>query len=260
MMKLITPYSLPYKVEYRVSPQSVLRDLILQVYLIKPASKEASDAIESTVLPFLLIGPSGALSGESIEPWNSEIRDWGGPVIQNHKMEWRLFSVRIDPQAWVMLAQMLLDDHETYGIDHIKILDPQSLGEPVTLVTHVDGVNPYPGTWKGVKFPVVIDDNFYMSFTVFVTFSRELTEDEQSLANERLSAWAPGPMVGAYGVPPKLPSKCIGFPDENIVFIGNKLEWEFSDFKSHMGAIDGLVNVFASISETIVPIVEVEIV
>ncbi|MBW2737518.1 MAG: hypothetical protein JRE64_01445 [Deltaproteobacteria bacterium] len=259
-MKLITPYLLPYKVKYRVSPLSVSRDLILQVHLVEPVSKDASDAIKATVLPLLLMGSSGALSGESIEPWNSEIRGWSGPVIQNHKMEWRLSSVRIDPQAWVMLAQMLLDDNEKYRIDRIEVLDPQCLEETVTLVTHVAGANPYPGAWKGIKFSIDIDDDLYQNFTVYATFSRELTEEEQVLIDELLSSWAPGPMVGAYGVAPIPPSKCIGFPDEKIVFIENQLEWAFSDFRAHTGALDGLINVFASISETIVPIVEVQIV
>jgi hypothetical protein len=259
MMNLITPYLLPYEVKYQVSPLSVSRDLILQVHLLEPVSKNALDAIRSTVLPFLLMANSGALAGESIEPWNSEIGDWSDPLVQNYKMEWSLSSVRIDPQAWVMLAQMLLDDNEKYIISRIEILDPQCIEETVTLVTHAPRANPYPGVWKGIKFSIDIDDDVYQNFTVYVTFSRELTEEEQAVIDELLSSWAPGPMVGAYGVAPILPSKCIGFPDEKIVFIKNQLEWAFSDFRAHTAALDGLINVFASISETIVPIVEVQI-
>ncbi len=259
MMNLITPYLLPYKVKYRVSPLPVSRDLILQIHLLEPVSKNASDAIRSTVLPFLLMANSGAFAGESIEPWNSGIENWSGPLVQNHKMEWSLSLVRIDPQAWVMLAQMLLDDNEEYRIDRIEIIDPQCLEELVTLVTLVAGANPYPGVWKGTKFPIDIVKDLYQNFTVYVTFSRELTEKEQALIEELLSSWAIGPMVGAYSVAPIPPSECIGFPDEQIVFIVNQLEWAFSDFKSHTGALDGLINVFASISETIVPIVELEI-
>jgi hypothetical protein len=258
-VKLITPYLLPYEVKFRVSPVSVSHDLILQVHLIEPVSKEASDAIKSTILPFLLMGNSGALSGESIEPWNSGIKGWNGPVIQNQKMEWRLSSVRLDPQAWVMLSQMLLDDHEKHKIDRIEILNPQCLEETVTLVNYVAGANPYPGAWKGIKFSIDIDDDVYQSFTAYVRFDRELTEEEQGVVDELLSSWAIGPMVGAYGVAPILPSKCIGFPDEKIVFIENQLEWAVSDFRAHMAAIDGLINVFGSISEKIVPIVEVQI-
>lgn len=259
MVDLISPYSLPYSIKYQVPSLSISRNLILQIHLIDPVSKDALDAIKSTVLPFLLMGNSGALSGESIEPWNSEIRVWSDPLIQKHKLEWSLSSVRIDPQGWVMLAQMLLEDNENYKIDRIEIFDPQFAEERVTLVTYTPRANPYPGTWKGINFSIDIDDELYQNFTVYVTFSRDLTVEEQAQINELLSLWAPGPMLGAYGVAPLLPSDCIGFPDEEVVFVDNELEWSFSRFRGHMAALDGLINVFASISEKIAPILEIEI-
>lgn len=48
----------------------------------------------------------------------------------------------------------------------------------------------------------------------------------------------------------------MGFPDEDIVFVDNELEWAIFNFKAHTGVIEGLINVFASISQKLVQVTE----
>lgn len=255
-MNLSTPYALPFRVIYQPAAESGERDITLRIHLVNTVSTDSAGAIDSTVLPFFLLATSGALAGELIQPWTSTIREWSQPLIYDSAIEWSLTSVTIDPQAWVMLAQMLLVDHKEHSIKCVEIVDPRSSQETIEVINSNQGFNPYSHSWRGINFKVDFYDDISKNFTVCVVFSRPLSESEQAFISDELFAWAPGLILGAYGVAPVPPEKCIGFPDENIVFIDNELEWSFSNFKAHTGAIEGLINVFASVSEKVVQIVE----
>jgi|GEM_PF-5295595 len=258
-MNLTSPYVLPYDVYYQPSSIAAERDICLRIALGHEVSSSRADSIDSTVLPFLLMGTSGGLAGSSIEPWKSTVKDWSGPSIHDSAIEWQLKSIRIDPQGWVMLAQMLLVDHEDHLIERIEIrdlVDPSSL---VKVITGQKGFNPYPRAWSGIRFLLGNSRDISKSFTISAYFSRSLSEDEQALITEELQAWAPGLVFGAYGVAPIRPDECVAIPDEEIVVIGNHMEWTFSNFKAHSSAIEGLINVFASVSEKYVPVSELRV-
>ena len=253
-MRLSTPYNLPFRVSYQPEIAWGERDITLRIFLAATVSTEAADAMDSTVLPFMLMGTSGALAGASIEPWVSTVEDWSSPVIRDSAIEWSLKSVRFDPQAWVMLAQMLLVDHRVHAIGRIEIVDPRSTEKTIEVVTGASKVNPYPDRWAGIGFAVELGEDIAKNLTVYVAFARELSEDEQARVTEGLFAWAPGLILGAYGVAPVAPDRCTGLPDEEIVFLDNELEWAISNFKAHTSAIEGLINVFASVSKKVVPV------
>ena len=158
-----------------------------------------------------------------------------------------------------MLAQMLLVDHRDHPIVRIEIaesceafrndlrgdrnVEVQSVSEPV----------------GGIRFPIEFYEDVPNNFTVYAGFTRPLSDDDTERIDEELSAWAPGLMLGAYGVAPVPPDKCTGFPDEDIVFLDNALEWQISRFRAHTGAIEGLINVLASISQKVVQVTEVRV-
>ena len=77
--------------------------------------------------------------------------------------------------------------------------------------------------------------------------------------HHRLDAWSPGLVIGAYGVAPVPPDKCTGHPDEEIVFLDNALEWAFNSFRAHTGALEGLFNVLASVSQKVVQVTQVRV-
>jgi len=258
-VNLITPYTLPFRVMYQPVLESIERDITLRILLADTVSTDAASAIDSTVLPFFLMGTSGALAGESIQPWTSTIKEWSQPLILGSAIEWLLTSVTVDPQAWVMLAQMLLVDHKKHAIKRVEIFDPRSSHKMVEVITGKSGFNPYPNSWTGISFAVDFYEDISKNFTVCAVFSRSLSKNEQALISEELFAWAPGLILGAYGVAPVPPDRCTGIPDEDIVFVDNELEWSVSNFKAHTGAIEGLINVFASLSKKIVPVTEFRI-
>lgn len=252
-----TPYSLPFTVLCQPARPSATRDLTVRVIMVRPVTDDAVDALSTTVLPFMLLLSSGALAGEFIPPWTSTIEDWSDPtIILPSTIEWSLQSVTCDLQAWVVLAQMLLVDHAEHPIRRIEVTDTQHPAELIEVVQRAARVNPYPRSWSGIDFRVNLQHELYKEFTVCVSFARLLSEDEQERVRAELFAWAPGLMNGAYGVAPVPPERCTGIPDPDVLFVDNELEWIIRSFKAHTGAIEGLINVVASISHQVVQVTE----
>ncbi len=254
-----TPYSLPFIVLLQPELAAATRDLTVRVVMVRPVTDEAVKALNTTVLPFLLLLSSGAMAGESIPPWQSTIEDWSDPMVLPEAIEWSLKSVSCDLQAWVVLAQMLMVDHAEHPIQRIEVTDTRHPARLVEVVQRASQINPYPRSWSGIDFRVELTHEIYKEFTVCVSFVRLLSEDEQERVRAELFAWAPGLINGAYGVAPVSPVRCIGFPDPEIVFADHELEWIIRNFKAHTSAVDGLVNVVGSLSHQVVQVTEFRI-
>ena len=127
------------------------------------------------------------------------------------------------------------------------------------VVTGLSRVNPYPNRWEGIRFPIESDNDVSKSFTVYVDFGRGLSDTDKESIQEECDAWSPGLVIGAYGVAPVPPDKCTGHPDEEIVFLDNALEWAFNSFRAHTGALEGLFNVLASVSQKVVQVTQVRV-
>jgi hypothetical protein len=251
---LTSPYALPFRVLYPQDLGSTTPHLAIRIHQAEAVSASAAEAFDSTVIPFLLMVTSGALAGAAIPPWAPAIESWHDPIVRGSMIEWSLESVTCDPQAWVMLAQMLQIDHEDHAIAAIEYVNAQGRSPMTEVATGKSQVNPYPSHWPGIRFPIEVDGDLPKSFTVHVDFSRSLSEAEKENIQEECGAWAPGLMIGAYGVAPVRPDRCTGFPDEEIGFLDSAFEWSIARFKAHTGAIDGLLNVLAAVSEKIVPV------
>jgi hypothetical protein len=256
---LTSPYALPFRVIYPLDLGSGTRDLTIRVLLAETVSTDAAEAIDSTVLPFLLMATSGAFAGELIQPSTSTVESWEDAVIHGSIIQWSLTAVTCDPQAWVVLAQMLLVDHREHPIVRIEIADTSRPSEMTGVVTGMSRFNPYPNRWAEIRFPIDFYEDLPKNFTVYVGFARLLSEDDKERISEELSAWAPGLMLGAYGVAPVPPDKCTALPDEDVVFVDNTFEWAITRFKAHSAAIEGLINVLASISQKVVQVTEVRV-
>jgi hypothetical protein len=254
-MMLGSPYALPYAVSYPPALAAGPRDLRVSVTLAGQASDEAVETLDATMLPFLLLATSGALCGENIAPWTSTVEDWSEAQAQDSLVVWDLKGVAIDLRAWTVLAQMLLPDHESHPIVRIEISEPGQPHELMDMLMRSARSDPYPGRWSGIAFDVDLNRELTADFTVCVDFARALTDAEQQLALEGFHAWAPGLVCGAYGVAPVPPDRCTGMPDENILFLDNgQMEWVIRRFRAHTAAIEGLLNVIAAVSHTVMPV------
>jgi hypothetical protein len=256
---LSTPYSLPFAVRVQRQLAHGTHDVSVRIVMDQLASHASAKALHATVLPFLLLLSSGALAGESIEPWTSTVEDWSDPSVQPSTIEWRLASVTCDLRAWVVLAQMLLIDHPKHPIARIDIADARQPNELMEVLRGQTQTNPYPMRWSGIDFAVEFYDELDKEFTACVSFVRPLSGAEQERVGEALFAWAPGLIQGAYGVAPVPPDSCIGLPDRDIVFVDNELEWIIRNFTAHTGAIEGLINVVASLSHQVAQVTQFRI-
>ena len=251
-----TPYALPYRVRLQRELAAGPHDLTIRVTLATDEPGEvAAEALDATVLPFLLMATSGAFAGVSIPPWRSTVEDWSDPIVGPSAVEWQLTGACWDLQALVVLAQMLMTAHENHPIRQIECFDANRPHEMIEVLAGQRGADPYPGRWHGVDFVVVPHADLSKSFTVVATFERVLSAGEQERVDEELSAWSPGLMLGAYGVAPVPPARCVGYPAEELVFVDNELEWAFGSYLAHSSAIEGLINVFAAISHKVVRVV-----
>jgi len=256
---LITPYALPFQVMYQQELVAEERNVTVRIVLRDVVSEAATRTLAATVLPFLMLATSGALAGESIRPWTSTIKSWRDPIAHGPTIEWFLTSVSCDLKAWVMLAHMLMADHKTHTIERVEIVDAQHPHQMIDVLTGRSTIDPYPKRWAGIDFPIDFHRDIEKNFSVYVTFARELSAADKESIAEEFFAWAPGLMCGAYGVAPVPPERCTGFPDEEIVFVDNELEWPIRNFKAHTAAIEGLINVLASVSEKIVRVTELRV-
>jgi len=115
-----TPYALPYRVRLQRELAAGPHDLTIRVTLATDELVEvAAEALDATVLPFLLMATSGAFAGVSIPPWRSTVEDWSDPIVGPSAVEWQLTGACWDLQALVVLAQMLLTAHEDHPIRQI---------------------------------------------------------------------------------------------------------------------------------------------
>ena len=162
--------------------------------------------------------------------------------------------------------KFIVDAHLPFGIVHAlradghdAVADARQPNELIEVLQGASRTNPYPRRWSGIDFTIELYDEIDKNFTVCVSFVRPLSEAEQERVSEEFFAWAPGLINGAYGVAPVPPEDCAGLPDRDIVFVDNELEWIIRHFKAHTGAIEGLINVVASISHQVVQVTEFRI-
>ena len=260
-MMLSTPYSLPFTVQYQPELARRTHDVSVRIVTSLPPSPDTAQALNATLLPFLLLLSSGALAGESIPPWTSTVDSWTTPQIHAASIDWHLTSVTCDLRAWVVLAQMLLVDHPRHSFTRLEIAVAQT-PDPFEWADVLQGdsrINPYPRPWAGIDFSVDLGDDIDKDFTVCVSFVRPLSEAEQMRVSDEFFDWAPGLINGAYGVAPVPPDSCTGLPDPDIVFVDNELEWIIRHCKAHTGALEGLINVVAAISHQVVQVTEFRI-
>jgi hypothetical protein len=252
----MTPYALPYRVRLQRELAAGPHDLTIRVAMAAGVPVDAAaESLDATVLPFLLMATAGAFAGASIPPWRSTVDDWSDPIVGATSVEWQLSGACWDLQSPVVLAQMLLTAHETHPIAQVDCFDAHRPGEMIDVLAGQRGADPYPARWQGVDFVVAPHADLPKSFTIVTTFERVPSVAEQERIDEELSAWSPGLMLGAYGVAPVPPARCLAYPADELVFVDNELEWAFGGSMAHSSAIEGLINVFAAISQKVVRVV-----
>lgn len=255
-MQLRTRYSLPYEVIYDEGPlMSVGQDIRIRATLNAVATEQSVDAMDSLVLPFFLLGTSGALSGSRIAPWASTFADKEGPFASERLVEWTLRSCTVDERSITVLSQMLLSVYDSAPIARITFSSSRPSPGALRLEDNSLAPDPYPAQYPEPGFPITGEPELMPEVVVRVMFEVPPSPEVQKAADAELFSWAPGLVSGAYGVAPVPPDECTASIDKTE-YAGCELTWHMSRVRAHPAALAGLVNVFASISRRIARVSE----
>ena len=248
-MQLSTPYALPYEVFYDDGPlMSTGQDVRVEVALHAPATADVVDAMDSLMLPFVLLATSGAMAGDKINPWASTIRDKQGPYAGDGRVEWVLQSCTVDDRSIAVLAQMLFSVHDSCPMARMTISGARLAAGVQRLANRWRMSNPYPGVYSEVGFPVVREGEPGDEVVVRAVFDAPVSREVQVNIEAELFSWAAGLLSGAYGIAPIQPDECTASVEEKTILTKSELTWGLSRFRAHPAALDGLVNVFVAIS------------
>jgi hypothetical protein len=248
LMQLRSRYALPYAVIYDDGPlMSVGQDIRIRAALNAVPTAETVDAMDSLVLPFFLLGTSGALAGTKIAPWTSTMADKEGPFVNEGIVEWILRSCTVDERSITVLSQMLLSAYDSAPIARITFSGARPFPDVLRLEDNSLTPDPCPARYGEPGFPVIGEAELTAEVVVRVIFEVPPSPEIQKAADAELFSWAAGVVSGAYGVAPVRPDRCTASIDETE-YAGSELTWHMSRVRAHPAALDGLVNVFASIS------------
>jgi hypothetical protein len=259
-VQLSSPYRFPYEVLYDDGAlMSSGQDVRLRVTLRGPATVDAVDALDALAGPFVLLASSGALSGERIDPATSTIDDKEGPFADDRVVEWVLRSCRVDERSVTVLAQMFLSVQEICPVARVTLSGIRASGWSQLAVVNIPSANPYPAAFADPGFAVERQSELYPEFVVRADFAEEIPPDVVTDVDAEVFSWAAGLLSGAYGVAPIKPDECTATMNEESVQIKSELSWSLARFRADPAALDGLVNVFASISRRVARVTQLVI-
>lgn len=259
-MRLASPYSLPYAVTYSDGQlMSIGRDVRVEVTLGAAATSAAIDELDALVLPFQLLASAGALAGNGIKPWNSTILDKDGPFVGGDVVGWTLRSCAVDERGIVMLAQMLLSAHSAHSIAKVAFTSTVGYLHVARVTLGVPAADPFPALARDLGFPLRREGEVGREVLVQARFDAALTDKTRAAVDAELYSWASGLLSGAYGIAPLVPDVCTATVEPVVTYGRQQLTWGFARFSAHPAALDGLTNVFASISERVARVAELTI-
>jgi hypothetical protein len=251
-VQLNSPYRLPYEVLYDDGPlMSSGQDVRLRVILRTAATADAVDALDALVGPFVLLATSGAMSGERIDPATSTIEDKQGPVADDRVIEWILQSCSVDERSITVLSQMFLSVQDVCPVARVTLSGPRTSDRMQLAVVHFPESNPFPAAFANPGFAIARDAEVEREVLVRANVAEPALAEVLAAVDGELFSWAAGLLSGAYGVAPVKPDECTAIVDEETEYITPELIWSFTRFSAHPAALDGLVNVFASISRRV---------
>lgn len=262
MAKLATPYVLPFGVFHADAPLfSSGGDVRLEVELAQVASAEAIDGIEATVIAFVQLATTGALAGPVLPPWNSTIADHTFALATaENKVVWVFNGCMLDELALIVLVHMLLDPHEAYAIRTVVLSTPTRPLETHRLAHDPDLEPYYPAAFVKVPFSWQVSEDAMDDIEVRARFRMAPDAEKREAVTDTLLTWAAAVAMGAYPVEPELPRDCgMVISPEDVDITGDELVMAITSFRAHPDALLGLVNVFASLSNAVVEVAQLDI-
>ena len=259
---IATAYALPFEVTLSPPPLfSSGQSVEVRARLQRGAEPQVITALDALLTPFSFLGPCGALAGDSIEPWNSDIADTNLVSTTDDELVWRLDGCRVDERAAVILAQLVLLTQEQHPLEKLSFTRVGD-SRPRARLAHAKSKgaqSSYPGRWPKLPFDLELPEEIMDTLAVTITLAAPLDENQAPNVENDLLTWAALASMGAYGVAPVPPAKCSISPEQSLSVDGPELSWSIEDFRAHPAALDGLINVLVAIDHDVARIDSVSI-
>lgn len=261
-LQLATPYILPYEVKYEKSPLlSLGRDLYVHLLFANDMVASAIDDVDDYMAHFCTFSCSGAYGGAMIPPGQGHISVSKNERVGTRHVRWMFPDWKTDERALVLLSQWLLACHQAYPIREICFSSDITPPSSAQTLTHDPGLkDPYPPYWQPLPFAHYVDDYFYEEACLTLELMKNPAVDQREEIETEILSWAWSTMDGMYPIAPLMPSDCsMLYDEEDMEWVDNKMEFPFTKFRAHTGAISGLLNICATIHHNVLPIIKLTI-
>lgn len=243
---MITAYDLPFEVRYSSqrmfsSDQSV--DLICTLFS-RPIS--AGNTISQIVELFEALGRTGALAGESIQPWKSELNIEQLTNGSGLLRKFRCIESQIDDNALIVLAHLLMARQEEIFLRSLEIC---VAGEIAKIRLHCDPnvLSTYPKTYGSLPFSLSDSEPESGAYTLTGELIEPLKPENAEELDKALRVWTRAVLAGGYGLAPIPPLESYVEPDDQYVtFFGSTIEWTIFKLRADPACLCGLINIFAA--------------
>lgn len=252
---IATRYLLPFRFEYvdvgrlRGRPVSIA---------VKAAVPDEGGVVAEALRAFTRLAKTGALGSRDIPPWETEFIATFEPATRPQEALVRVESCCLAPEAWVVLAHLLLRAHRFVPIESVDVRGDEYFS-PVPLRYGVDST--YPRVLQ--PLPFVLEDTKPEGggYSFFIILESPLVPAHEAVLNRHLSAWVGGVCAGAYALAPIDPVNDYVEPDSaGITAYDTTIEWAVFKLRADpVAALGGLLNLLAWFHVCGQPIRSVEI-
>jgi hypothetical protein len=248
----VTGYELRFEFLHTVSPPfSRGTPANLEVLPSGGLTDATVSDLDSLVTTFYMLASTGALGGDVVPPWESNIGHPDRPERGDTSVRWHFDSTHISQPAVAILAQLL--DIASTKIERATFASQRGQ-DLIPLRSSPQTRDWYPRAWADFPFEFSISDEINKAATLAIIFRRQLSIADRQPIEIELLTWATATRIGAYGIAPVPPERCGLVSDQHVAFFDEALELSFRNITCHPAAFRGLANVCAAIARKLVPI------
>jgi hypothetical protein len=250
----ITAYELPFPFLYTSFPELSRGGAATLEVLFKGGITDSDTSnVDSLVTAFYMLASTGALSGDAVPPWESNVAHPSRPEQTDMSLRWHFHSTNVSQPAATILAQLINIGAATSLIE--RVIFTVRNGHGLAALRSDPRLRDwYPRTWIDLPYEFTIAEETGKTAMLSVAFRRQIAISERRPIEIELLTWATATRIGSYGIAPVPAERCGLVPDESATFFEDELEISFHDISCHPAAFRGLLNVCAAIDRKLVPI------
>ena len=254
-MLVSTAYPLPFEFRFSAPPLwgAGVKTRVRFVLNAGEIVEALQPALQMKLMSFGVLCATGAFGVVPPEDFDPVTPLFETAQSGNLSIEWTLTDWPASNDCLPILASLYAAEDVAQSIARIEITRTEEVAN-FKLNWEKHPVRNYPAALDPLPFAFSIDNEGQDNIRIGLQIAPAAGEDVRSEIEKRLQLWANAASAGAYGVAPVEPLKCSFMFDEFVDWFDDRLTWHLMRFRAHSEALDGLVNVVASIHATLWPI------